>query len=87
MLGSGKYTRAGLVGIGVLPQHKGTGLAHALAMRLYARYEQKGLTRALYYPVNESNHRSRRFAESLGGTGQVMYRVFDKVVAANRPVL
>ena len=87
MLGSGKYTRAGLLGIGVLPQHKGSGLAHALAMRLYARYEQKGLTSALYYPVNESNHRSRRFAESLGGTGQVMYRVFDKVVAANRTVL
>lgn len=83
MLGSGKYDRAGLLGIGVLPEHAGTGIAQALALRLYARYEQQGLQRALYYPVNEGNARSRRFAESLGGTGRVMYRVFDKASATH----
>ena len=30
MLGSGTYSRAGLLGIGVRPEHKGTGLALAL---------------------------------------------------------
>ncbi len=73
-----RYRRAGLIAIGVLPAFKGTGVAQALAVRLYQRYEEKGLKETLYYPVNESNIRSRRFAESLGGTGRVLYHCFDK---------
>jgi GNAT superfamily N-acetyltransferase len=77
---AGQYDRAGLVGIGVLEGFKGAGVAHALAARLYGYYEQRGLTGALYYPVNESNLRSRKFAESMGGTGRVLYHCYDKHV-------
>lgn len=78
MLRAGRYRRAGLIGIGVLPESKGTGSAQALAVTLYRRYEEKGLKEAFYYPVNEDNTRSRKFAESLGGTGRVMYHCYDK---------
>ena len=78
MLGAKRYKRAGLIAIGVRPSIKGTGLAHALAVTLYRRYQQYGLKEAFYYPVNEGNTRSRRFAEALGGTGRVLYHCFDK---------
>jgi ribosomal protein S18 acetylase RimI-like enzyme len=78
MLKAGRYSRAGLLGIGVLPEYKGNGLAQALAVALYGRYEERGLKEAFYYPVNEANTRSRRFAESMGGTGSVMYHCYDK---------
>lgn len=78
MLGAGRYSRAGLIGIGVLPDYKGTGLAHALAATLYRRYEERGLQEAFYYPVNEDNTRSRKFAESMGGTGRVLYHCYEK---------
>jgi GNAT superfamily N-acetyltransferase len=78
MLGAGRYSRAGLIGIGVLADYKGTGLAHVLATTLYRRYEERGLKEAFYYPVNEHNHRSRQFAESIGGTGRVLYHCYDK---------
>ena len=78
MLKAKRYNRAGLVAIGVLPDYRGTGVAQALATKLYKRFEEKGLKEALYYPVNESNTRSRRFAESMGGTGRVMYHCYDK---------
>ena len=72
------YNRASLVGIGVLPDYRGTGVAQALAITLYKRFEERGLKEAFYYGVNESNTRSRRFAESMGGTGRVMYHCYDK---------
>ncbi len=78
MLRAGRYSRAGLLGIGVLPKCKGTGLAQALAATLYRRYEERGIKEAFYYPVNEDNTRSRKFAESMGGTGRVMYHCYDK---------
>lgn len=78
MLGAGRYGRAGLIGIGVLADYKGTGLAHVLATTLYRRYEERGLKEAFYYPVNEDNHRSRKFAESMGGTGRALYHCYDK---------
>lgn len=78
LLRSRHYSRAGLLGIGVLPDHRGTGLAQALAITLYRRYEERGLKQAFYYPVNESNTKSRKFAESLGGSGRVMYHCYDK---------
>ena len=78
MLQTGRYSRAGLLGIGVLPEYKGNGLAQALAVALYHRYEERGMKQAFYYPVNEANTRSRRFAESMGGTGRVMYHCYDK---------
>jgi len=78
MLGAGRYSRAGLICIGVLEDYKGNGLAHALATTLYRRHEERGLKEAFYYPVNEDNHRSRRFAESIGGTGRVLYHCYDK---------
>jgi ribosomal protein S18 acetylase RimI-like enzyme len=78
MLKAKRYNRAGLVAIGVLPDYRGTGVAQALAITLYKRFEERGLRKAFYYPVNESNTRSRRFAESMGGTGRVMYHCYDK---------
>lgn len=78
MLTAGRYRRAGLLGIGVLPECRGTGLAHGLAAALYQRYEDRGFREAFYYPVNEENTRSRKFAESMGGTGRVLAHCYDK---------
>ncbi len=78
MLGAGRYRRGGLIGIGVLTEYKGNGLAHALATTLYRRFEALGLKEAFYYPVNERNSRSRKFAESMGGRGRVLYHCYDK---------
>jgi GNAT superfamily N-acetyltransferase len=81
MYSAGRYSRAGLLGIGVLPSQRGNGVAHALAAALYRRYEERGLKEAFYYPVNEVNLRSRRFAESIGGKGRVLYHCYDKRLA------
>jgi GNAT superfamily N-acetyltransferase len=78
MFRSGRYQRAGLLGIGVLRDYRSTGLAQALAVALYRRYEERGLREALYYPVNEANARSRKFAESMGGHGRLLYHCYDK---------
>lgn len=78
MLNAGKYKRAGLVGIGVLDEYKGQGVAQSLAAALYGYYEERGMKGSLYYPVNDHNLRSRRFAESLGGTGRVVMHCYDK---------
>lgn len=80
MIGGRRYRRAGLIGIGVSPGYKGSGLAHALATTLYRRYQEQGLKEAFYYPVNEGNIRSRKFAESMGGTGRVLYHCYDKTL-------
>ncbi len=81
MLRSRHYNRAGLLGIGVLPQHTGSGLAQMLAVSLYDHYESLGLKQAFYYPVNDRNITSRKFAERLGGTGKIMYHCYDKVLS------
>ena len=78
MLGARRYRRAGLLGIGALPAYRGTGVAHCLAIALYGRYEELGLKEAFYYPVNEVNVRSRKFAESMGGVGCVLAHCYDK---------
>ena len=78
MFGAGRYQRAGLLGIGVLHDYRSTGLAQALAVALFRRYQERGLREALYYPVNGANARSRRFAESMGGHGRLLYHCYDK---------
>lgn len=78
LFGARRYNRAGLIFIGVLPEHRGTGIAQALAVTLFRLYEEHGLKEAFYYFVNQLNMRSRRFAESIGGTGCVMYHCYDK---------
>lgn len=80
MMKAGKYTHAGLVGIGVLDEHKGKGVAQYLAAALYGYYEERGFKSSLYYPVNEHNLRSRKFAESIGGKGRVVMHCYDKQV-------
>jgi hypothetical protein len=80
MMKAGRFDRAGLLGIGVLPEYKGNGLAQALAVNLYRGFEERGLKEGLYYLVNEANTRSRKFAESMGGTGRAVYHVYDKRV-------
>lgn len=80
LFGAGRYSRAGLLGIGVLEQYRGNGISQALATTLYRRYAERGLKRAFYYPVNEVNSASRKFAEAMGGTGRVLYHCYDKVL-------
>jgi GNAT superfamily N-acetyltransferase len=79
MMNAGKYKRAGLVGIGVLDEYKGKGVAQCLAAALYGYYEERGMKGSLYYPVNDHNLRSRKFAESIGGTGRVVMHCYDKM--------
>lgn len=73
-----KFQRAGILGIGVLDEYKGKGIAKAIALKLYEYHESLGLKNSLYYPVNESNMTSRGFAESIGGEGRLMYQVYSK---------
>lgn len=75
-----RYDRAGLVSIAVLPEHKGKGVAQALAATLFRHYEKRRLPGAFYYLVNDSNERSRRFAESFGGEGRIIYVVYEKTL-------
>lgn len=76
-----KFNRAGILGIGVTDTNKGKGLAKAIAMKMYGYHESLGLKSSLYFPVNESNMGSRKFAESIGGKGRLMYQVYDKVLS------
>jgi len=78
MLGARRFSRAGLLLIGVLEEYKGSGVAQALAMKLCSFYEEQGLKEASYHLVCDDNHRSRKFAESIGGTGRVLYHCYDK---------
>lgn len=78
MLRARRYERAGLISIGVLDSQRGKHIGHTLAATLYRRYEELGLGGALYYPVNDHNLASRRFAESFGGRGRVLYTAYDK---------
>jgi ribosomal protein S18 acetylase RimI-like enzyme len=80
MLRAKKYTRGGILGIGVTEACRGKGISKALAIQLYSFYESKGLGSGLYYPVNESNTDSRGFAASIGGEGRMMYQVYDKML-------
>jgi len=50
-------------------------------MKMYGYHESLGLKSSLYFPVNESNMGSRKFAESIGGKGRLMYQVYDKVLS------
>jgi ribosomal protein S18 acetylase RimI-like enzyme len=75
---AGRYKRAGLLGIGVLPDYRGSGAAQALAVHLYNMYQKRGFKEAFYFTVNDTNIPSRRFAESIGGTGKIQYYCYDK---------
>lgn len=78
MLRAKRYDRAGLISIGVLDSQRGKRIGQTLAATLYRRYEELGLAGAWYYPVNDINLASRRFAESFGGRGRILYTAFDK---------
>ncbi len=82
MLRARRYDRAGLISIGVLDSERGKHIGHTLAATLYGRYVELGLPGAFYYPVNDHNLASRRFAESFGGRGRVLYTAYDKPLAA-----
>jgi GNAT superfamily N-acetyltransferase len=78
LLRAKRYDRAGLIAIGVLDSQRGKHIGQTLAATLYRRYEELGLTGALYYPVNDHNLASRRFAESFGGRGRILHTCYDK---------
>lgn len=81
LLQAKSYNRAGMVSIGVLDSQRGRHIGHTLAATLYRRYEELGLGGALYYPVNDHNLASRRFAESFGAEGRILYHAYDKPLA------
>ena len=78
LLGAKRYDRAGLLSIGVRDSHRGNHIGQTLAATLYRLYEERGLKRAFYYPVNDHNLASRRFAEAFGGQGRILYHAYDK---------
>lgn len=78
MLRAKRYKRAGLIAIGVRDSERGKHIGHTLGATLYRHYEELGLGGALYYPVNDHNLASRRFAESFGGRGRILYHAYDK---------
>jgi ribosomal protein S18 acetylase RimI-like enzyme len=73
-----RFDRAGLIMIGVLDSQRGRHVGQTLAATLYRYYEERGLTSAFYYPVNEDNLASRRLAESFGGRGRNLYTAYEK---------
>lgn len=81
LLRAKRYTRAGLIAIGVRDSQRGKQIGGTLASTLYRRYEELGLSGALYYPVNDHNFASRRLAESFGGRGRILYHAYDKPLA------
>jgi ribosomal protein S18 acetylase RimI-like enzyme len=81
LLRAKRYDRAGLILIGVLDSHQGMHIGQTLAATLYRYYEERGLTSAFDYPVNESNLASRRLAGSLGGRGRNLYTAYAKQLA------
>lgn len=78
LFGSKKYNRAGILGIGVLPDYRGKGVSKSLAIQMYDSYERRGLSKGSYYLVNDYNLGSRGFAESLGGKAKVLSCCLDK---------
>jgi hypothetical protein len=62
----------------VLDSQRGKRIGQTLAATLYGRDEEVGLAGAHYYSVNDQNLASRRFAESFGGRGWILYHCYDK---------
>lgn len=81
LLRSGRYERAGLLCIAVRPSARGKGVARTLATALCGRYQERGLTQASYFLVNQANEKSHALARSLGGRGAPLYCAFDKLLA------
>ena len=75
-----KYDRAGILGIGILPEYRGLGITKSMAVKIYSSYEKHGLEKGLYYLVNDYNTRSRKFAESLGGKEKVFCISYEKMI-------
>ena len=71
-------SRIGLLAIAVRPQFHGRRIGAVLASTLYRNLEQMGFRDSFYYPVNDSNTKSRGLAESLGCQGRILHHCFDK---------
>lgn len=78
LLGAKSIDRHGLVIVGVRERFRGRHIGQAMACMLYGYYEQRGITSALYYSVDDSNRSSRRLAESLGAEGRVQLHCYRK---------
>lgn len=78
LLRAKRFDRAGLIAIGVRDSHRGRRIGHTLAATLYRHYAGLGLPGAFYYPVNDHNLASLRFAESFGASGRILHHVYDK---------
>jgi GNAT superfamily N-acetyltransferase len=72
---------SGLIGIGVRESQRGKRVGQTLAASLWRHYEQHGLKRSRYFPVNDENLASRRFAENFGGQGRILYHTYDKALS------
>lgn len=75
-----RLERAGVLDLVVAPEERRRGIASALVATLLDVYAAEGLTRALYYLVNEENAPARALAESFGGRGRVRYAVYGKTL-------
>lgn len=58
----------------------GLGIGRSLVLLLCHRYEELGLKKAYGYTINVDNLRSRKMNEAIGGTGRLLYHVYDKVI-------
>jgi GNAT superfamily N-acetyltransferase len=76
--GGRRPDRWGLIGVGVMPEHRGKHIGQTMAATLYRYLEKLGMRSAPYYWVNESNLGSRRLAESFGADGHTAYVAYDK---------
>lgn len=70
-----------LISISVLEQARGTGLNLAMAARVYLAMMARGYRSASYTTVLDTNRRSRRTAEKLGGRIRRNFVVYRKDLA------
>ncbi|MCC7181872.1 MAG: hypothetical protein IT177_26070 [Acidobacteria bacterium] len=70
-----------LISISVLEQARGTGLNLAMAARVYLAMMARGYRSASYTTVLDTNRRSRRTAEKLGGRIRRNFVVYRRELA------
>jgi hypothetical protein len=73
-----RFTRAGVLAGAFLPEYRLKDYGAKAGATLFDHFEKLGLPGALYYPVNHVNMASRGLAETMGGTGRMLYHCYDK---------
>jgi GNAT superfamily N-acetyltransferase len=68
----------GLVFAAMQPTQRGMGITPILSATICERYRALGAKKVTAYTVNESNIKSRKAVESIGGVGRILYCAYDK---------